>query len=189
MSCVSCSFSPCRCDKKFTVLSERTIDKTLVRSLTGCVDGIRDLYTCLGARAYSVSLLKTRWSSGDRGMGIEELISTKMILPTPLVSEVTALATEQLPIGNEEVGNVRVSQISPRFTEEELTGLEFDGCPIGDGENFYWEITFPKRTGDAVKRRFLPDAAPSYNPTAFEWEVVLVKASEDRLRVGDPRGG
>lgn len=189
MSCSSCGFSPCQCcGGSFTVLQGAAIDRTLVRSLTPCVDAIRDIYTCLGARAYQVALIVTRWSGGERGEGVEELISHKLLLPTPQIEDLSGLDTQIVAIGQEEDGTVTVSQISPRFSEDELMGRELDGTPIPSDHSFYWEIHFPTASGDGVRRRFTPAAAPTYNPTAFEWRVTLARQSEDRLRNGDPRG-
>lgn len=189
MSCCStCSFDPCRCGGDFTVVDGLHLERSLIGSLTGCVDQIRDIYSCLGARAYTVALVSTRWSGGERGEGVEEVVREMAILPTPLVSDLTAIANAPLSIGDEEMGEVRVSQISPRFNEDELRGRSIDGAAVSQDENFYWEIRFPRSDGTAVRRRFTPNSAPSYNPTAFEWAIRLLKVYEDRTRAGDPVG-
>jgi len=187
-SCGTCGFTPCKCcDGDFTVLDPSNIQKTLVASLTGCVDSIRDIYTCLGARTYTVSMIRTRWSGGSRGVGVEEVLEETMILPTPKISTLTALSTEQLSIGEEEIGAMQLSEVSARFTEDDLTGISMDGTPIPNDQNFYYEVQFPQPDGSAKRRRYSPDSAPNYDPLKFQWELSLVKIYEDRTRAGAPR--
>ncbi len=186
-NCASCGFNPCRCGcSGFTVLTGAQYQRTLVYSLTPCVDQIRDLYTCLGARAYQVSLIWTRWSGGERGVGVEELIRRELILPTPRVADLSSLRRDLQPIGIDEVGSLRVSEISPRFNEDFLVGRADDGTPIPDDQEFFWEIAFNRPPGTlGVRRRFTTKSAPSYDPLRFQWRIDLLKASEDRTREGE----
>jgi len=187
-SCGSCGFKACKCcDAPFTVIDGGSIANTLIGSLTGCVDQIRDIKTCLGARAYTVSMIWTRWSGGERGIGVEDVIREEMILPTPKVSSLTALAVEQLSVGVEEIGVIRITEISPRYTEDELSGY-IDGRAVPDDENFYYEVIYAQKVGDSRRRRYVMDTAPNYTPLQFQWEISLVKAFEDRTRAGDVRG-
>lgn len=159
--------------------------KTLVYSLTGCVDSIRDLYTCFGARAYQVSLIWTRWSGGERGEGVEEVIRRELILPTPKVAELTSLRRDLQPIGIDEVGSLRVSEISPRFNEDILVGRSDSGEPIPEDQSFFWEIEFQRPPGQqGVRRRFTTKSTPSYDPLRFQWQIDLLRSSEERTRSG-----
>ncbi len=93
-------------------------------------------------------------------------------------------------IGSEEIGNLRVSQISPRFNEDILVGQDLivaRGVDIPADVNFYWEVFFPQTGADGIRRRFTPKSAPSLKPTAFEWTIDLMRASEDRTRSGELR--
>ena len=181
--------SPCKCGPGgFTQLSGAIVNQTLIRTLTNCVDSVRDIYTCLGARAYEVVLVRTRWSGGKRGHGTEEVIDEAVVLPTPFVSDFKAVRTQQQPVGSEEEGTVTVSEISPRFTADALQGIGDDGSPIPKDENFYWEIRGIRADGMAQRKRFLPNSVPNYSPTKFQWTIELVKAYEDRTRRGDVRG-
>lgn len=173
------------------MLEGQEIEQTLVSSLGPCVDSIRDLYTCLGARVYQVALVWTQWSGGARGQGAEDIIAYHRILPTPLVRDLTGIRRELEMIGLDEVGTLRVTQISPRFDEDVLVGQSLvveSGAAIPKDMNFYWEIFFPRADSDGVRRRFVPKSVPSKRPTRFEWVIDLLKASEDRTREGELRG-
>lgn len=186
--CLTCKATPCCCNAAFTELSAINVDKTLVASLVPCVDGIRDLYTCLGARAYTVSMVRARWSGGERGVGVEEIVEETPILPTPKVENFLALTQDARPMGTEEVGVVRVSEISARYTEDQLSGTEDDGTPGDPDELFYWEIVIPQPNGMPIRRRFTVEAAPELEPLRFQWTVLLARTYEDRSRRGFPRG-
>lgn len=184
-NCSSCGFSPCRCSGPFTQLTGHEFANTLVYSLTGVADELRDLYTCFGARAYTVSLLWTRWSAGERGQGVEELVRREDLLPTPKVAEISSLRRDLQTIGVEEVGSLRVSEISPRYNEDMLVGRSDSGTPIPREVSFFWEIAFQRPPGqEGVRRRFTPKSAPSYDPLRFQWSIDLLRASEDRTRRG-----
>jgi len=187
--CSTCDFDPCECcGDDFTVLEGRAIDRTLIASLTGCVDSIRDLYTCFGARPYQVSLVWTRWSGGDRGVGAEEIVGFHRILPTPKVTDLSNLKKELTQVGMDEAGDLRVSEISPRYNEDLLQGSDLvveTGAPIPKDVQFYWEITFPRANMPGIRRRFIPSRAPDLQPTKFQWRIDLLRASEDRTRIGE----
>ncbi len=189
--CQECLVNPCSCDrltKKFTVLKGKQISNALIPSLTGVVDDIRDIYTQLGARPYEVTLIWTQWSGGDRDRGVEQVVKQCPLLPTPKVSDLANLNKEIMSIGSEEVGGIRVSEISPRFTEDQLIGFSDDGTPVPSDMNFYYEVFFPRAKGPGVRRRFTVNGAPNYNPTRFQWWIDLQRAYEDRTRQGDPNG-
>lgn len=184
--CASCQDDPCRC-APFTQLKGLAIGSTLVASLTCVVDSARDIATCLGARPYEVALVWTRWSGLERGIGVEEVVRRDVLLPTPLIGDLTALSAALQPIGVEEVGSITVTEISPRFTEDYLCGRADDGTPIPDEESFYWEVTFNRPDGPGPRRRFALRSAPTLQATDAQWVVSLVRASEDRTRAGAVR--
>lgn len=187
--CPSCHQKQCTCcGEDFTVLEGRDLATTVISALTPCVDSIRDIYTQFGARPYTVSLVWTRWSSGTRGRGVEEVVAIIPVLPTPKVQDLAALSRDVLEVGTDEVGNIRVSEISPRFNEDELLGRGSDGTPIPGDQSFYWEVYFPRPSSAGVRRRFTPKGVPNYAPTKFQWWIDLEKAYEDRSRGGDVRG-
>lgn len=184
--CASCGSQVCQCDP--TVLEGPEIGCTLVSSLAGTVDCVRDLYTSLGARPYQVMLVWTSWSGGARGRGVEEVVREELILPTPKISDLTDLRRDLSSVGTDESGSIRVTEISPKYTEDYLLGRSDDGAAIAADQNFYWEVRFPRVDGLGVRRRFVPKSAPSLDALAFQWKISLLKASEDRMRTGDVRG-
>lgn len=180
-----CDHDPCDCgDEGFTELDSETVQRTLLSSLVGCVDCVRDLYTQFGARDYEVALVRTAWTGGARGRGVEEVIGEVKLLPTPLISALTELDNVLTSIGQQETGGVRVSQISARYTEELLTGKSPTGQPIPKDQNFYYEIR--DAGGAGRRRRFTVDSPPDKDPLKFEWVINLTRAVKDRTRSGDP---
>jgi hypothetical protein len=168
----------------FTNLTGDQYANTLVQKLTPVADRIRDLRTRLGGVPYQVSLVRTRWSGGRRNHGTEEVVSVTPILPTPKVQALDSMNQVLQSAGLDEVGTIRVTDISPAYTEDQLVGVGPQGEPIPSDENFYWEITFPRPLPQmAVQRRYTVSGVPNYNPTRFGWSVALMKAGEERDRV------
>lgn len=163
------------------------MSRTLIQSLIPCVDSARDILTRLGARPYTVRLIWTRWSGGERGVGIEEVVRDEPILPTPEV-DLGSLARDAQPVGALDAGSVRVAQISARYTEDFLLGRACDGAAIPEDQNFYWEIAQATSDGCTIRRRFIPSGVPTLEATKFQWTVQLTKVAEDRTRAGDVRG-
>jgi len=112
------------------------------------------------------------------------MVREVMLLPTPLIDDMAKLRNDLQTIGLEELGVIRVSEISPRFNEDFLTGKSDDGAPIPLDQNFFWEIWFERPTGPGVRRRFTVKGVPSYMATKFQWWVDLLRANDDRTRNG-----
>lgn len=186
--CCSKGLSKCLCHEKFTKLSGFEIDCTLVSSLTPVADCIRDLATQLGARPYRVSLIWTRWSGGERGIGAEDTVRVEEILPTPKCAPLSSLKLELTEIGLLEAGTIRVTQISARYTEDFLMGKSGIGEEIPRDQNFYYEVEFLRSDGPGPRRRFIPVNVNSYNPLSFDWTIDLIRAAEDRTRNMESRG-
>lgn len=185
--CATCQFEPCRCPCGFTDPRTQNLRTTLARSLVPCVDAIRNLYTCFGVRSYTVSLVRTQWSGGFRGSGVEAVLSEEVILPTPRVSSLNGVEQLAQSAGLLESGTLRVDQISPRFAEDALQGLGAGGASIPEDQNFYWEVTVLFPDGSQRRRRFFPKVVPNLDMMKFEWQVTLEKAADDRGRDGSPR--
>lgn len=171
----------------FTTIREGDFKRRFVGELGPCVDRIRDIYTKLGTRTYTVKMVKTRWSAGQRGDGVEEMVEETIILPTPKITSFVDLDALITGVGVTEMGGVRLSQVSMSFTEDELAGRSLDGSPLPIDQNFYYEIEFFSN-GARILRRFTVDGVPSLEPLKFHWTVKLKKADEDRSRNGTPRG-
>lgn len=157
------------------------LGKTLARKLVPVVDKIRDLHTRFGGRVYNVSIVRTVWSGGARGVGVESITSVTDVRPTPRVVDLGSLQEITTLIGLDESGSVSVNQISGRFTEQILLGVDAEGRQPGLDENIFYVIEFPRADGTAgTKRRFHIRAAPSYDPYGFQWSIVLEKAEENQ---------
>ena len=129
-----------------------------------------------------------RWSGGARGEGVESVTSTTTILPTPRISDLSSLQAIVQPIGLDEVGQIQLSQVSNRYDENTLRGLDDAGDEPGIDEQVYYEIEFPGPDGlPAQKRRFVLSSAPYYADGKLQWIVALERARGDRERNGDPR--
>lgn len=189
MSCCSaCKSEPCSCARSFVDPTAPSYDPahTLARSLVSVVDAARDIYACLGLRAYTVTLVWTRWSGGERGVGSEVLLREKDLLPVPRVSQVSALSRGAESIGVLEQGELRVDQISASYGEAILLGVQEGEPRIPQDISFYWEVRAVSPDGPQPRRRFYPSGTPSLDMTRMQWTVRLVRASADRQPDGAP---
>jgi hypothetical protein len=82
---------------------------------------------------------------------------------------------------------MNISEISPRYTEWQLLGLNPDGSAIAENETFSWEISLSRGdSGDKKRRRFMVQGVPGYNASRLEWTVRLIRAGSDRAAGGNP---
>lgn len=173
------------CDLKS--LTNQQFRKSLVGSLFGVADCVRQVATDLGARPYTVHMIKTRWSEGERGYGVEEVIDDTEILPVPKVDSLNAVSLQLQSIGLDEIGDLRITEISPRYTEFQLLGKTPEGNPLDRNESFFYEVTFYGADGNPpIRRRFQPRNVPSFEPTRLQWTISLVRATGDRDFAGTP---
>lgn len=172
---------------EFAVLSGEAYEHTLTGEMIPVADTLRNLLTCFGQRPYQVRLVWTQWSGGKRGIGVEQVVRVKRLLPTPLVESIDAITLTVQPIGLDEVGNARVREISGTYTEEFLRGLGPNGEEIPKEQNFYYEVLFPRAEPELpLLRRFSLRGTPAFQPEQFGWTVGLMRSTEDRERSGTP---
>lgn len=189
-------------------LSPDRAKRTLVTRLAPVADGIRQLATNLGARPVRVFLVWTTAGGSERGAGEEETLAEVEILPTPFVSDLSALALSPYAAGKYPTGTVRVSEISmARFTGDVLRG---ERLPIGGGDrrtplrlaplgefrspvsgelvpaervSFFYELVEDGRGDDPpARRRFRLFGEPQPNAESVEWILFLERSHEDRSR-------
>jgi len=161
---------------------------TLGQSLIGVADGARDLFTQFGLRPYVVRMIRTRWTGDPRGDGNEYVEHIRDLLPTPKLVDMSSLSEVVLAIGTDETGSVMLTEISGRYTEDELRGLDPDGTPVESNSQVYFEIEFPKPSGGLSEhRRFTLAGAPSYMADKFQWQIRLERQRPARDRQGYPR--
>lgn len=184
--------------------------RTLVARLGRVADRVRQVATNLGARPLRVFLVWTQAGGYERGEGEEEEIARAEILPTPVVSDLSALALSPFAAGKYPVGTVRVSEVSMhRFTRDVLTGRrvpravaekgreavrtgELDaffspasGEPIPkERVSFFYEVVDDGRFDDRrpSRQRFRLFGEPHPNAENVEWILFLERTSEDRSR-------
>jgi len=172
---------------KFTDPTSIQLNQTLARQFIPLADQLRDMLTQFGLRPYKVRIVRVQWSGGERGIGTSTVVSELVLLPTPLISDLTTLTEIVQPVGLDEIGMVQLSEVSGRFTEDELMGRDSDGSPIPADQEFFYEAEFPRPDGKpGVRRRFFPRSAPQYDAGGLQWIVRLEKTHEDRGRGGDP---
>jgi len=169
-------------------LEDTNYKNSMLGELMDCVDCIRQIPVDLGARPYRVFWIWTRWSGEERGEGVESVVREEEILPTPKVAELNGVQLQLLDIGLDEAGAVQISQISPRYTENQLLGRNQDGSGVAKNETFSWEVRLDKGDISDLKRRrrFMLKGVPSYKADSLMWSVNLVRAGADREHDGRP---
>lgn len=169
----------------FTVATPDLLKKSLARRLVTVVDKVRDIATQLGARPYRVRMMRTRSTGHERGDGVETVVAEFELLPTPKVIDLNTLAEVVTPMGPTEIGLVQLQQVSGRYTEEFLSGLDPDGNPPADSDNLFYEIEFFRPDGrPADKHRFALASAPYYHATKVQWSITLDAQIAKRRRDG-----
>ena len=169
----------------FTVVEPGGLGKTLANRLIPVADKIRDLHTVFGGRVYTVTIYRTRWSGGRRGLGDETLIFQQPIRPTPRITDLGTLTQVLNPTGLDDAGTIQLTEISGRFTEDSLLGIDSEGREPLETDHVFYEIEFVGRP--SVRRRFEIRSTPSYKPYQFQWQITLQKTDEDRARDGSLR--
>jgi hypothetical protein len=175
-------------------------ERTLIARLSGrpgrigVVDKVRQIATNLGARPLRVFLVWTAWTGERRGEGEERLLAERELLPTPVVSDPTAVLRNPFAAGTLPVGTVTVTEISTgQYAEDELRGWKLpDGSPLDEAVmDFFYEVREDGRTaGRAPERRRYRVLGDVYlDAENVQWRVLLERASPDRRRDGSPHGG
>ena len=172
----------------FTVATPQLLKKSLAQKLVPVVDKLRDLNTRFGTRPYRVRIVRTLWSGKERGQGTESVIQELEIVPTPVVVDLNTLQEIVTPVGQAEIGLVQLREVSGRYTEDHLSGVDPNGNHPGPQESVFFEIEFFRPDGQNTdKHRFSLAATPYYNATGFQWTLVLDGELERRRRDGRPR--
>lgn len=169
----------------FTEHSPDEFASTLGQKLIRTVDTLRDLQTRFGMRPYVVRLIRVRWTGGARGVGEPVTVRSEVILPTPRVLDVGSMRDVMEMIGRTETGDIRITEISGRYSEGFLRNVDADGDPLGENESAFWEVDFPgqNRGGTAERRFYELSSVPVYESDRFQWTLMLtqVTALSDEL--------
>ena len=171
-------------------LTSPAMRRSLTQSLIPVADKLRGLLVQFGQRPYNISIIRTKWSGGERGVGAEILISQTYLDPTPRITDLTGVNEIASPAGLAEQGSILLSRISGSMTEEALRGLDPAGNSIPQDEQFFYEIEFPhpQNGSPSTRRRFTYSSAPYFDAPGLQWRVELVKQRDDREYNGDLQG-
>ena len=169
------------------VHTERQPARNLVYSIAPSIDVIRQIATDLGVRPYRVFMIHVQWTGARRGEGQPTEIARIEILPTPKVQDMAATTQVLQAMGLTEAGGLTVSQISLRFTEDDLMGKtqdlidpEIRRTGLRNAE-FFWEVVEARPTGPApIPRRYVPADVPMRGSSG--WRITLTKQTGDRAR-------
>lgn len=156
---------------------------SLVEELGEVADDLRQLNTDFGLRPYRLFSIVVRHTGGVKGRGDALLESETEVLPTPYITEVDQLRGQLTAGGTNEDGRIRVTEISPRYTEDDIRTL-FHTQPLPDGLEGFLELRIDSRDGNAMRRRFTVQNAPMRRADKFDWTVRLLEQQPPRSRSG-----
>lgn len=157
--------------------------QSLVESLGGLVDELRQLHTDFGLRPYRVFSVVIGYSGGEVGRGTASVVSEAELLPTPKLVDMKSVRGISRPAGFDEEGNITLRQISPRYTEDDISEIFFQQ-PLPKGSLGFLEVRVDERDGSTKRRRFTVKGTPFRDAGKFEWSVRLTSQSHDRNRDG-----
>jgi len=157
--------------------------RSIVAGFAGVVDGLRQLETNAGLRPYRVFAVVVKWSGGEVGRGDPTVESEVELLPTPLV-RLKGIRFENKPGGKTDRGYVEVSEVSTRYTEEQLLTAFHVKQPLGEGREAFYEIVRDARDGQpGLRRRFVLRQVPDHDAENFQW--ILRLSAQDKSRGKD----
>lgn len=168
--------------------------RTLAHRLAPRVDRLRQFATKFGIRPYRVFLVWTLWSGIERGEGTERVVKRIELLPTPKVTDLTAVATSPFSAGTLPLGSIRVEEISAfTYTQDVLVGKAYpDGHEdaIPEDVSFEYEVVEDGR-GDPqpVRAKYRVSTTPYRAAGRVQWMVLLERVSEDNNRDGTSAAG
>ena len=177
---------------------------TLVQRLAPRGDRLRQRLTRFGLRPRRVFLVWIVWDGEVRGEGFERELARVELLPTPRVTDLTALTRRAWPQGIMAEGSVRVDQISmAAYDEDVLRGLVIprkdlpprNGTPVGGTAieprpatncSFWYELVEDRRGEDAPRRQRMRLHGMPWRYAGGLYFAVNLEASESATnRAGD----
>lgn len=167
-----------------TLHPNRSPELSLVESLGAVADNLRQISTDLGLRPYRMFSVTYKWTGGDVGRGEPVVAGETEFLPTPKIA-LFGVRGEGKTGGLVERGDIRVTEISPRYTEDQINSL-FHCAPLPKGFQGFIEIVMDRRDGAAKRRRFTVFGAPTREADKFQWSVGLVRQDASRKIDGEP---
>jgi hypothetical protein len=170
----------------------REMVQSLAQRLVPHIDRIRAIAGNFGFRPYRCFLVHVAWQ-GERGLGHARELSRIEITPVPQVRDMDATTLSLMAPGLTEVGGVSVSQISARFTEDDLMGRRMPEMADArfprtndEAREFFWEIVENRpSTPLPARRRYRPAGVPMLVRSGMQWRIALTKVDYDADRDGD----
>lgn len=160
---------------------------SLAERLGPMVDRLRTLHTTTGVRPYRMFSVVARWTGGEEGRGVEEVVRETEFLPRPFV-DVRPLRSETTPAGRKDRGMVRIRELSPRYTEDEIRELVDPATDHRKGEFSFVELRIDSRDGVTERRRLTIADVPWRSGDGFEWVVDAYIQQRPRSRTGAFQG-
>ncbi len=161
---------------------------SLASRLGRVADRARQVATRLGARPYRMWMVWARWTGARRGEGRFEVLREMEVLPTPKVATLDSVTFSIFHAGTVPEGSIKVSELSVRYTFDELQGhmvpeLHEDVIPAP--YEFFYEVREDGR-GDAepVRQRYSVMSYPFRDAENAQWTMLLQRVSEPRNRDG-----
>lgn len=154
--------------------------KTLIEGLGPLADSVRQIGVNLGARPYQMRSIRLRWTGGAIGRGEQIVVFDEPLVPTPKVNNISSIERMSTNAGSSETGDVRVTQISPMYTEDEIK--RYFSLDLRPDEEGFIEVRVDRRDGITERKRYVVAKVPERKADRFEWVVTLRKQDQDRPR-------
>lgn len=142
----------------------------LVDALVPTVDSLRDqLHTSFGVRPFRVYTVRRSYSGDLEGLG-EPVETVVELTPQPKVWQWDGMRWELATCGVDELGEVRLTEISLTYTEAELTGR-----PLERGEQWFFRLE--DAHGQGMEPRYFAPTRPPFpdREKTIGWVVQLRK--------------
>ncbi len=160
-------------------------ERSLVEELGDVADDLRQLNTDLGMRPYRVFAVVIEWTGKEEGRGDPKIVVEQELLPTPLV-RMRGLRLELKSAGKTDRGYLEISELSPRYTEDQLQ-RSFHVKPLTEAHEAFYEIRQDARDGaEPVRRRFVLRSVPERDVENFQWVIRVFAQNQARDRKGAP---
>ncbi len=119
-----------------------------LRMIGNVADGIRQVATDLALRPYRVFLVTTASEGDEIGMGTYRIVSSKEILPTPLVMGISGISRKNEEAGILEDGEIVVNEISlNQNSEDDLLGRNPQSGTMPENTRLVYVVTEGAFTG------------------------------------------
>jgi hypothetical protein len=157
---------------------------TVVERLAPVADRLRTVRDRIGLTPWRTWVVGYRWSGGARGRGEPILFKEVELLPRPVLVSAAGMRVTPTSGGVVANGIVRLVEISPRYTEDDLDLLL---QPTPTDVEVFVEMRLDGRDGATPERyAFRPAGKPSRDAGKLQWTVDL-RACDARTREGHRR--